>query len=146
MNLAQFNSAQFNASTGVGTGTNTSNYNTKNRTSTSSVMMNAPLNISSSSMFSTTTAVNGRTGAGTTGTGAGAGGRLGVFTKRGPAMTSVNEKQDDDEEGLELGERQNSSSPLVQGIMMATSLDYIPPPPGSSTSSSSGEHVSVKMD
>ncbi|KAK3842126.1 MAG: hypothetical protein J3R72DRAFT_143335 [Linnemannia gamsii] len=159
MNLAQFNSAQFNASTGVGTATNTSNYNTKNRTSTSSVMMNAPLNMSSSSVFSTTTAVNGSntsnnglgttttgTGTGTTGTGTGAGGRLGVFTKRGPTMTSVNEKQDDDEEGLELGERQNSSSPLVQGIMIATSLDYIPPPPGSSTSSSSGEHVSVKMD
>ncbi|KAG0283454.1 hypothetical protein BGZ96_012184 [Linnemannia gamsii] len=89
-------------------------------------------------------------------------------------MSSVNEKQGD-EEVHELGDRRSSPTPstggrtattsqewnqgdggsasaLVQGIMIASSLDSSstpppPPPPGStSPSSSSTDHVFVKMD
>ncbi|KAG0052735.1 hypothetical protein BGZ90_006408 [Linnemannia elongata] len=163
MNLAQFSTS----STGAGTGTTTSSmFNNKN--------------ISSSSVFSASTAVNGNTntcscnhstnsnGNSTTtsssNTGTAGATRLSGFSKRAPTMSSVNEKQGD-EEVHELSDRRGgrtstsqewnrgeggSTSALVQGIMIASSLDSSSPPPpappGSTSPSSSSDHVSVKME
>ncbi|KAK3820564.1 MAG: hypothetical protein JOS17DRAFT_755993 [Linnemannia elongata] len=109
MNLTHFSTS----STGVGTGTTTSNmFNNKNT--------------SSSSVFSATTAVNGNTnscscnhsannnGYSTTtsssnNTGTAATNRLSGLSKRVPIMSSVNEKQGD-EEVHELSDRRSSNS------------------------------------
>ncbi|KAF9930270.1 hypothetical protein FBU30_000690 [Linnemannia zychae] len=158
MNLSQFNASPFTS--GAITSINANN-NTKNRMSTQSSatpMMNAPMNTSTSSIFSTSTAVSGSNNtnsngldnntASSAGTGAGVGGgRLGIPSKRVPIMCSVDEKHDD-EEAYELGETQSvgsPSSPLVQGIMVASSLESSPPPQSPSSSLSVG-HVSVKID
>ncbi|KAF9107643.1 hypothetical protein BGX29_005572 [Mortierella sp. GBA35] len=152
MNLAHFSSSG---------GTN---LNKVQQGSSSSVLMNAPMNISSSSVFSASTAVNGRV----------LSKRVSTMSSVNEKQDEVHELSDrhttaigpgtnttgasiaqSGNSGRAAGQEWNgrdgvSPSALVQGILIASSLDSPSPSPGSSSPSPSSDlssdHVSVKMD